>query len=63
MILDGSHLKRKVIMITCEKNIFFSKENTQYILIHNPLNIKEQNRVKKHIKNMFLFIQVSVINL
>jgi len=50
-------------MITCEKIFFFSKEDTHCILIHNLLNMKEQNEVKKHIKNLFLFTQVSVTNL
>jgi len=36
-----------MIRITWEKNIFFQKGTTQYILIHNPLNMYKQSWVKK----------------
>jgi hypothetical protein len=48
-MVDELNLKRKVIRITWEKNIFL-KEDKWYISIHNPLNMEEQNEIKNWYK-------------
>jgi hypothetical protein len=61
--VDWLNLKRKVIRKTCVKNIFFSKKDKQCIPVHNPLNTKEQNKVKKDIKNPSWLTRVGMTNL
>jgi len=45
------------------EKIFFFKKNKQCIPVHNPLNTKEQNKVKKDIKNLSWLIRVGMTNL
>ena len=45
------------------KKYFFSKKDKQCIPVHNPLNTKEQNKVKKDIKNPSWLTRVGMTNL